>query len=213
MPDLSFSIENVAPVARAATPQLGFSVRVTNSQPDSVQSIALSVQVQIEPVRRRYTAEEQEHLRDLFGEPERWSQTLHPLLWSNVNLTVPGFTGSTLVEVPVPCTFDFNVAMTKYVYGLEAGELPTTLLFSGTMFYHGGVALQIAKVPWDREASYRVPVRAWKEMMDFYYPNHAWIALRRDVFERLCEYKSRYGIASWEQTLERMLGLTAEVKS
>jgi hypothetical protein len=213
MPDLSFSIENVAPVARAATPQLGFSVRVTNSQPDSVQSIALSVQVQIEPVRRRYTAEEQEHLRDLFGEPERWSQTLHPLLWSNVNLTVPGFTGSTLVEVPVPCTFDFNVAMTKYVYGLEAGELPTTLLFSGTIFYHGRVALQIAKVPWDREASYRVPVRAWKEMMDFYYPNHAWIALRRDVFERLCEYKSRYGIASWEQTLERMLGLTAEVKS
>jgi hypothetical protein len=153
MPDLSFSIENVAPVARAATPQLGFSVRVTNSQPDSVQSIALSVQVQIEPVRRRYTAEEQEHLRDLFGEPERWSQTLHPLLWSNVNLTVPGFTGSTLVEVPVPCTFDFNVAMTKYVYGLEAGELPTTLLFSGTMFYHGGVALQIAKVPSYREAT------------------------------------------------------------
>ena len=40
----------------------------------------------------------------------------------------------TLIDVPVPCTFDFNVAMTKYVYGLDDGELPTSLLFSGTVF-------------------------------------------------------------------------------
>ena len=213
MPDLSFNIEKVAPVARAATPQLGFTVRINNSEPGNIQSIALAVQVQIEPVRRRYTAHEQEHLRDLFGEPERWSQTLHPLLWSNVNLTVRGFNGSALVEVPVACTFDFNVAMTKYVYGLEGGEIPTTLLFSGTVFYQGRVGLQIAKIPWEREASYRVPVSVWKEMMDAYYPSHAWLALRRDVFERLYDYKSRHGLATWEQTLERMLGLTAEVKA
>lgn len=213
MPDLSFNIEKVAPVARAATPQLAFTVRITNAEPDSVQSVALSVQVQIEPVRRRYTAEEQEHLRDLFGEPERWSQSLHPLLWSNVNVTVSGFSGSTAVEVPVACTFDFNVGMTKYVYGLDGGELPTTLLFSGTVFYQGRAGLQIAKIPWEREASYRVPVSVWKEMMDTYYPNHAWISLRRDVFERLYNYKSRHGLATWEQTLERMLGLAAEVKA
>lgn len=213
MPDLRFQVESVAPAQKAASPQLVFAVRITNSEPDTIQSIALSVQVQIEPVRRRYTEREQEHLKELFGEPERWSQSLHPLLWSNVNVTAPGFSGSTLVEVPVACTFDFNVAVTKYIYGLENGELPTTLLFSGTVFHPGRGGVQIAKIPWDREAGYRVPVRVWKDMMDLYYPNTAWITLRRDVFERLYEFKSRHGIPTWEQTVERMLGLTAEAKS
>ena len=182
------------------------------SEPEPIHSIALRAQVQIEPVRRRYTSEEQQNLKELFGEPERWSKTLQPLLWTNVNVNVGAFTGSTLVDVQVPCTFDFNVAMTKYIYGLDDGELPTSLLFSGTVFHAGQMALQIAQIPWDREASYRLPVRVWKEMMDLYYPNGAWICLRRDVFERLYEFKSQNGIPTWEQTVERMLDL-AEVKS
>jgi len=213
VPDLQFQIEGAAPVVNAASPQIAFSVRITNTEPDAVQSIALRAQVQIEPVRRRYTAQEQEKLKELFGEPERWSQSLKPLLWENVSTTVPGFNGSTLVNVSVPCTFDFNVAVTKYIYGLEDGELPTSLMFSGTVFYAGRAGLQIMQIPWDRQSTYRLPVRVWKEMMDLYYPGTAWISLRRDVFERLLEYKSRHGISTWEQVMERMLGLTAGVKS
>ncbi|HYG97759.1 MAG TPA: DUF6084 family protein [Terriglobales bacterium] len=213
MPDLSFQIEGAAPTPNAAAPQISFKVRIVNADRQPVHSIALRVQVQIEPVRRRYTAAEQEHLKELFGEPERWSKSLHPLLWANANVSVAGFTGGTVVDVAVPCTFDFNVAVTKYIYGLDNGEIPTTLLFSGTIFYAGGVGLQVAQIPWNKEASYRLPVRVWKDMMDAYYPNTAWIALRRDVFERLYEFKSRHGIATWDQALERMLGMTAEVKS
>ena len=33
------------------------------------------------------------------------------------------------------CTFDFNVAATKYFDGLEEGEVPSDFLFSGTVFY------------------------------------------------------------------------------
>jgi hypothetical protein len=213
MPDLRFQVEEVAPTPHAAAPQLSFKVRITNAEPEPVHSIALRVQVQIAPVRRRYTPEEQERVKELFGEPERWSQSLHPLLWANVNLTVPGFTGNTVAEIPVPCSFDFNIGMTKYIYGLENGELPTTLLFSGTVFHAGRMGLQVAQIPWDREASYRVPVRVWKEMMDQHYPETAWLCLRRDVFDRLYSYKARHGIPTWEQTLERMLGMTAEVKA
>jgi hypothetical protein len=72
--------------------------------------------------------------------------------------------------------------------------------------------VQVAQIPWDKEARYRLPVRVWKEMMDLYYPNTVWVPLRRDVFERLYQYRSRHGIPSWEQALERMLGVTAEVK-
>ena len=164
-------------------------------------------------MRRRYTSAAQERLRELFGEPERWSKSVHPLLWTNANVTVTSFTGSTVFEIPVPCTFDFNVAITKYIYGLEGGELPVSLLFSGTVFYAGQMGLQVAQIPWDREASCELPVRVWKEMMDIHHANTAWLCLQRDAFDRLAEYKARNNIATWEEALERALGLAAEAKA
>jgi hypothetical protein len=213
LPDLHFQVEDAFPTPNAAVPQLTFKVLITNREPEPIHSIALRAQVQIEPVRRRYTPAEQERLQELFGEPERWSKSVHPLLWTNANVTVTAFTGSTVIDIPVPCTFDFNVAITKYIYGLEGGELPISLLFSGTVFHAGQVGLQIAQIPWDREARYKLPIRAWKEMMDQHYPNTAWLCIQRDVFDRLAEYKARNNIATWEQALERALGLAAEAKA
>jgi Family of unknown function (DUF6084) len=211
MPDLSFEVEEASAVRNAATPQLSFKVKIKNAELNPVQSIALRIQVQIETLRRRYTDEEQENLKELFGEPKQWSKSLHPLLWTNVNLNIPGFTGQTTVDVPVPCTFDFNVAITKYIYGLDNGDLPISLLFSGTIFHAGHAGLQIAQIPWDREARYSLPIQVWKEMMDLYYPNTAWLCLRRDVFERLYEYRARQGSTTWDQAVERLLSV-AEVK-
>ena len=208
MPDLRFEVESASPAVNAVTPQLLFKVGITNTGPEAIHSIALRVQVQIEPVRRRYSATEQEHLNELFGEPERWSTSLHPLLWANVNVNAREFSGSTFIDVPVPCTFDFNVAITKYIYGLENGELPTSLMFSGTVFYAGRNGLQIGQIPWDREASFRLPVQVWKEMMDRYYPNTAWICVPRELFERLNEFRERSGLQTWEQALERLLSPT-----
>ena len=74
-------------------------------------------------------------MRDLFGEPERWGQTLKTFLWTHVSTIVPAFSGTTEVSLPVPCTFDFNVAATKYFAGLEEGEIPVCVQFSGTVFY------------------------------------------------------------------------------
>jgi hypothetical protein len=42
-------------------------------------------------------------------------------------------------------------------------------------------------------------------MMDCYYPNSAWLSLRRDVFDRLFQFKTQNGIPTWEQALEKML--------
>jgi hypothetical protein len=38
--------------------------------------------------------------------------------------------------------------------------------------------------------------------MDQYYPNLAWLALRRDIFERLYRFKIARGIPTWEQVME-----------
>ena len=213
MPDLQFQVEEVAPITHAASPTLAFKLRISNAVAnEAIHSIGLRCQVQIEPTRRHYGAQEREQLAELFGESERWSQTLRPILWANVSLNLAGFQESTVIDLPVPCSFDFNVAVTKYIHGLEEGDLPVSLLFSGTIFHAGRSGLQVAQIPWDREVRYRVPLRVWREMMDAYYPNTAWLCLRRDVFERLYQYKSRHGIPTWEQAVERVLAAAAEVR-
>jgi len=116
------------------------------------------------------------------------------------------FAGSTALDLPVPCTFDFNVAATKYFHALQGGEVPLELLFSGTVFPEGPAGEpRVAQVPWDREAAFRLLVRVWREMMDHYYPGSAWLCLRRDIFERLQRYKTAHGLPTWEQALEQLL--------
>jgi hypothetical protein len=150
----------------------------------------------------------------LFGEPERWSQTLRNLLWTHVNVNIPPFQGETVVDLPVPCTFDFNVGATKYFHGLGDGQVPLCVMFSGTVFYaRDGGPLQVAPISWDKEARFNLPVKVWHDMMDTYYPNSAWIRLSRDVFDRLYDYKVRHGIPTWEQALGRMLQAEELVRS
>jgi hypothetical protein len=215
MPDLSFKVEGAEVAKFSASPQLAFKLRITNADPaETVHSVALRCQIQIEVTRRRYAAEEQENLRDLFGEPDRWSQTLRNLLWTHVNVNVPPFKGETVVELPVPCTFDFNVGATKYFHGLGDGEVHLCLMFSGTIFYAAeGEHLQVSPISWEKDARFKLPVKVWREMMDSYYPNSAWLCLRRDLFERLYEYKVRHGILTWEQALENMLQAEEAVRS
>lgn len=207
MPELSFQVEGAEVVLFAASPLLSFKLSIANADAgERIQSVALRCQIQIETTKRHYTAEEKERLRDLFGEPERWGHTLRAMLWTHATAIVTAFDGSTLVDLQVPCTFDFNVAATKYFAGLESGEVPLNLMFSGTVFYEGGErGLQAVQIPWDREAHFRLPVRIWEEMMEHYYPNSAWLRLRRDVFDRLYRYKVRRGIPTWEQTMEELL--------
>jgi hypothetical protein len=211
-PDLDFRVESVAPVPFGATPLLGFRIAVTNGKPEqAIYSVALRAQIQIEVTRRPYSAEDQERLRDLFDAPERWGQTLRNMLWTNAVTTVASFNGSTTVEMQVPCTFDFNIAATKYFHGIESGEIPLCFLFSGTVFYDGGDGTPlVAPISWSKEARCRLPAGTWREMMATYYPNIAWLCLRRDVFERLHQYKIRKGIPTWEAVLERMLSACEE---
>jgi hypothetical protein len=206
MPDLAFRIEGAEVVAFSAAPQIAFKLHLANAGTETIHSIALRCQIQIEVTRRRYSAEDQQKLRDLFGEPDRWSQTLRNLLWTHITVNVPPFQGSTVIDLPVPCTFDFNVGATKYFHGLREGDIPLCFMFSGTVFYAPkDEHMQVSPISWDKEARFSLPVKVWREMMDTYYPNSAWLCLRRDVFERLQEYKVRHGIPTWEQALENML--------
>jgi hypothetical protein len=206
MPDLNFQVEAAEAARFAAAPLLLFKLRIDNADAaETIHSVALRCQIQIEAGKRRYTGSEQNRLLDLFGEPERWGQTLRGMLWTHASVVVPPFNETTLVDLPVPCTFDFNVAAAKYFAGLEDGEVPLCLQFSGTAFYETGAGLQVAQISWDKETRFRLPVATWREMIDIYYPNSVWLNLRRDVFDRLNLYKMRRGMTTWEQALESLL--------
>ena len=170
-----------------------------------MESIGLRCQIRIEPQRRRYTGAEEERLLELFGETPRWGDTLKPFLWTHVSTVVPGFTGSTIVDLPVPCSYDLEVAAAKYFHALEDGEIPTLFLFSGTVFVRSPAGLRVQQVPWDKEAFCRLPVRVWRELMDAYFPQSGWLRLHRDTLDRLTRVKARRALATWDDVVTALL--------
>jgi hypothetical protein len=212
MPDLNFQVTGIEPSARGLTPLLHFNLEVSN-QPvtEQIQAVMVQAQIQIQAAQRPYNNREKDRLEDLFGTPDRWGQTLRNRLWAHASATVRPFSGSTETVLPVQCTYDFNVIATKYFYALEGGEVPLLFLFSGTIFYAGpGGGLQVQQISWDQECAYRMPVKVWAELMNYHYPNSAWLSLGRDVFDKLTAFKRRHGLLTWDQTIERLL--TAETK-
>jgi Family of unknown function (DUF6084) len=206
VPNLDFRVEGAEVPEYAAVPSLLFKLRIENLEEEPIRSVALNTQIRIAATQRHYEAAEQERLLELFGEPHRWKDTLRSLLWTHTVLQVPRFSGSTVVDMPVACTYDLEVVATKYFFALENGEVPLEFLFSGTVFYAAeGGRLQTARISWEKEAEFRLPVQLWKEMMERYFPNSAWIRLHRDAFDQLYDYKIRMGLPTWEATVEALL--------
>lgn len=205
MPEIGFFVEGIAPLAHTMTPTLTLRLRVVNGTPEPVHAMLVRCQVQIEPARRGYSAVEQGRLAELFSIPSRWAETLRPWQWQQVTAMVSGFTGTTVSEVPLPCSYDFSLAATQYFEALEGGEIPLRLLFSGTVFYQGEAGVEAAPIPWELEASSRLPAKAWRDCIAAHYPDCAWLRLRREVWSRLQQRRADGGHASCEQTLEKLL--------
>lgn len=205
MTELRFTVVDARPDQYAAQPTLLFRLAVEELTGETIHSVALRCQLRIEPQRRRYSPEEEERLLDLFGETPRWGDSLRPFLWTHASAMMPGFTGRTEVELPVTCTYDFEVAAAKYLHSLGDGDIPLLLLFSGTIFFKGGSGFNAEPVPWHMEASYALPVRVWREVMDLSFPNSGWIRLQRDTLDRLRDFRAARALPTWEQAFETLL--------
>ena len=210
MTELVFDCTGARPDRYAITPAMNFLLRISETSGESVEAIALRCQIRIEPARRKYTPAEAERLGDLFGETERWAETLRPVQFTQVAVMVPRFTGSTEIELPVPLSYDLEIGATRYFAGLDGGEVPLLLLFSGTLFAMSGGRIQAGQVPWSKEAAYRLPVSLWREAVDAHFPNSAWIRMSRPVLDELLRYKSRRALPTWDATIESLLAEAAD---
>lgn len=219
MSSYGFTVLDVFVEPYAAAPQLTCRLRVEETSGLTVHAIALRCQVRIEPQRRGYSDDDETGLRALFGDRDRWADTLKPFLWMQCNTTVQGFSRVTEVDLPLPCTYDFDVVGSRYLHALgESGSpekdvVPLSLLFSGTVFTKGAAGFGVEQVPWDCDASYPMPVAVWRQMMDLYYPHTGWIRLDRDVVTRIADYRARHGLITWEETVQRLLAHEDEVLS
>jgi hypothetical protein len=189
----------------AAAPTVNLRLRVTETTGTPVYAVALRVQIRVEPLRRRYDDAEAAGLVDLFGERRRWGETLKPLQLAFATQMVPGFTGETEVVLPVPCSYDFDVAAHKYLYALREGSVPLLLLFTGTVFTGGPGGVSVEPVPWHKEAAYALPVAVWREAMDLHFPGSAWLRLGRETFDALYAYRATHALTTWDEAVERLL--------
>ena len=205
MAELVFDCVGAQADRYAVTPGLTLQLRIAETAGERVDAIALRCQIRIEPVRRRYSAEEAARLHDLFGDTERWADTLKPLQLATLSTMVPGFTGSTTIDLALPCTYDLEIASTKYFNGLTDGVVPLLLLFSGTVFTTRDGRLQVQQVPWSKEAVCRVPVSVWRAAIEAHFPGSAWIKMSRQTLTELQRFKTRHALPTWDATLAALL--------
>ena len=205
MTGLQFSCESVTADRYAAGPTLNFRIGITESTGEKVHALALRAQIRIEPQKRRYSPVEAERLVGLFGEPSRWADTLKPLQFAMASSMVPGFAGRTEAVLPVPCTYDLDVAGAGYFHALAEGDVPLLLLFSGTVFRAGTTGFSVTQVPWSCEATYLLPVAEWRLMMDQFFPNSGWVRLDRDTLDALLAFKNARALPTWEHTVAALL--------
>ena len=205
MSALSFTVIDVFAEKYAAAPQLTARLRIEETSGEVIHAIALRCQVRIEPQRRKYSEDEESGLLDMFGTRDRWFDTLKPFMWMQCSTMVQGFHDVTEVDLAMPCTYDFEVTWSKYLHALREETIPVVFLFSGTVFTRGMSGFGVEQVPWDREASYQIPVQVWKDMIGHYFPNTGWIRLSHDTLETLAHYKSVRGLTTWETTVESLL--------
>jgi hypothetical protein len=212
--DWRFEVLEVRTEPYAAAPTLMCRLRATAGGPGVVvQALALRVQIRIEPQRRQYAPAEADRLFELFGDAPQWADSIKPLLWTHASTMVPSFDGQADIDLPIACTYDFDVASAKYFHALDRGEVPLLFLFNGTAFMKAGPGWSVEPVPWDAEAAYRLPVSVWRETMDHYFPGSAWLRLGRDSFDALHRFKGRGAFPTWDAAIEALLAGAAAART
>jgi hypothetical protein len=205
VPELSFDVLDARPDVYGTDPTILFTLRIAETSGDPIHTMVVRVQIQIDAQLRRYDDATRDRLSELFGERERWGETLRPFNWTHAATMLPGFRGSMETELAVPCTYDFDVAAAKYLHGLRDGEVPLSFLFSGTVISRGATGYAVTQIPWHKECTYRLPVATWRQTVDLYWPGGGWLRVRTDTLDALQEYKARMGFTDWDATLGALL--------
>ena len=206
MAEIDFTCTGVGADRYAAGPTVLLRMHAEERTGVRVHALALRCQVRVEPLRRRYDDREAAGVVDLFGERPRWGRTMQALQLGFLAQVLPGFTGGCDFDLPLPLSYDVDVAAHRLLAVLEQGDVPLLLLFSGQVFTGGPGSIAVEPVPWHKETTARLPVAVWREAMDLHFPGQAWLRVSRRTWDRLAAYRSAHGLVGWDETLDRLMG-------
>jgi cytochrome c-type biogenesis protein CcmE len=133
-----------------------------------------------------------------------------PAQWYGKGLQLHGFVVDGTIEKR-PDSLDYRFRIKNgdaAVLATYTGTLPDTFKDGSEVVLKGKLGpggFQVEPVPWDREAAFRMPVTAWREMVEQHFPGCGWIRLPRDTMDALLAYRSRHALPSWEATLAALL--------
>jgi len=207
MTALAITVLGAQPARQTAAPAIVFRLRIEEIAGRRVHAIGLRCQTRIDPRGRRYTKDEQRRLYELFGDVSQWDRTLQAVTWAQSSVLVPSFERLIEVDFPVPCTYDLEVASAKYLHAIREGDVPLLFLFSGSMFTADPApsTFSVEPVPWDLEASFRMPAQVWQSTMDQFFPGGGWLRLRRDTIDRLQAFRGRQAVVTWDEAIDLLL--------
>ncbi|MGA7419754.1 MAG: DUF6084 family protein [Acidimicrobiales bacterium] len=194
----------------AAVPTIVWSLRLREATGVRVHTVALHTQVRIEPQRRRYDGPEQDRLLELFGRAPQWGDSVRPFVWTHIDTMISGFSDETVVDLPMACSYDFDVAGSKFLHALDSGKVPLAFLFSGTVFTRGVGGFGAEPIPWSLESRFPLPVAVWRATMDQYFPGGGWLRLDRGTIDRLQRYRAEQALPTWEQAIAALLKSAGE---
>jgi hypothetical protein len=204
-PEPEFEVLAATALERAAAPTLAFRLRIDERTGRRVFTVALSVLIEVEPAKRSYDDASRERLVELFGEPRRWATTTQSFRWAQADLLVPPFVGSTEVELPIACTYDLELAASKYFDAL-GGEAPLRFHFNGTVFYEAEDGrMQLVQIPWDRSVRFAMPIESWRGAIDAHYPHRAWVPVDRETLARLASLRAARARPTFDATIAELL--------
>jgi hypothetical protein len=211
-PVLAFAVTEAEEERFAALPTLRFGLEIARTGGGPVSSVALTTDIRIDVARRRYPPQAQGALAELFGAPEQWAAGMRPLTWARTTVHVPAFDDRTTVEIPVVCSYEPELALTKYLRAVGDGDVPLDFLFSGTVFHRvpGGPGLAASRISWsDGDTRYRLPAALWHSLTDRYHAGSPWLRLSRETYDRLDAYRARHVLGTPDDAVRALLDGTA----
>ena len=151
--------------------------RSTTPPSAQVFTIALAVQIAIEPAQRRYDEETRERLTELLGEPgpDRLADadacpgrrsTCSSSRFTERPRSRCRSPATTTSRSPPPTT-SARSPTARCRWSSTSTAASTTRATDGR--------LQIVQISWEESSDYRMPIEVWQEMIDAHYPYRGWI--------------------------------------
>jgi hypothetical protein len=206
IPSPEFAVRGVRADRSAGVPTLTFDLAISDTSELQVYTVALHVQVHLEPARRMHDEETRARLFELFGPSERWNATAGTVPWMAVDGLVPSFTGETVYPLSFPCGYDHEVAATRYCGALREGVVPIDMHFNGCVYYRGpDGSIQMVLIPWSCVARFDMPWQVWRDAMHGYYPSGGFVSLTHDTMDRLTAMRHERGLKTYDQCITALL--------